>query len=171
MELVSNNRLMELLKQIDNELDGRIKIIAVGGTAMTLLGIKPSTKDLDFELFGEDLARLRKVLKRMPIGYKIDMYEDGLIFTQRLPDDHVMKAIPIKTELKNIDLLALHPLDIIVTKIGRLSERDEEDIKTCIERYHIMKKDVKKRGAQVDYILNKESYEMNLHVVLTRFFQ
>ena len=43
-------RLMEFLKVVDEELNKPIELTAVGGTAMTLLDLKDSTVDMDFNL-------------------------------------------------------------------------------------------------------------------------
>lgn len=39
---LNNSKLLDFLEELDKELDGKIIVVAVGGTAMTLLGIKPS---------------------------------------------------------------------------------------------------------------------------------
>ena len=50
MVRVSKTELLGFLDLFDQELDKNIGLIAVGGTAMTLLGIKASTKDIDFNI-------------------------------------------------------------------------------------------------------------------------
>jgi hypothetical protein len=162
--------LMGFLKRIDKELGRRIKLIAVGGTAMTLLDLKPSTIDVDFDLKNENAEELESALKAIPHGFKIDIFREGMIFSQQLPEDHFKKSILIKTGFKNIMLYALHPLDIVVTKIGRLNERDLQDIKACIEKFGLTKEQIEKRAEHVEYVGREENYTTNLRHVLIKFF-
>jgi hypothetical protein len=129
---------MEFLEQVDKELKRNIKVIAVGGTAMTLLGLKPSTIDIDFDMTAEDAEELERALKFVPHGFRIDIFRNGLIFSQQLPEDHFSRSIPIRV-LKSIEIYALHPLDIVLTKTGRLNERDLQDIEACIEKFGLVK--------------------------------
>jgi len=45
------------LQEVDKELKRKITLVAAGGTAMTLLDVKSSTIDIDFD----SSARLRRV--------------------------------------------------------------------------------------------------------------
>ena len=49
--------LLGLLEAVDAELTRKITLVAAGGTAMTLLDLKPSTIDIDFTGPHEDIAR------------------------------------------------------------------------------------------------------------------
>ena len=74
--------------------------------------------------------------------------------------------------MKNIHLRTLNPLDIVVTKIGRLDDRDKQDIDTCIKKFHLTRAQVTKRAKQVDYVSGREeNYEINLKYVLESFFK
>ena len=55
-----------------------------------------------------------------------------MLFSQDLPGDYLEKSRPARAKMKNTRLRVLVPLDIIVTKIGRLNERDKEDVMRCI---------------------------------------
>lgn len=166
---IGKGRLIEFLKEIDKELAKKIKLIAVGGTAMTLLGLKPSTIDIDFEGSSEHIGEFEKASKMISHGFRVDTYRDGLIFTQQLPDDYSKKSIPVK-KFNKISLYALHPIDIVVTKIGRLDGRDFQDIEKCIKKFKLKKEEVKKRAGLVEYVGNEENYKTNLKAVLKRFF-
>jgi len=45
---LNKNRLLEILGEWNRFLKRKVHLIACGGTAMTLMGVKPSTKDVDF---------------------------------------------------------------------------------------------------------------------------
>ena len=55
------------------------------------------------------------------------------------------KSIKIK-EFNHISLRALQPLDIIVTKIGRLNDRDMQDIEACIQKANVSEAEIRERG-------------------------
>ena len=169
---IGKGKLVGFLRELDKHLSRKIRIIAVGGTAMTLLRLKISTIDIDLEMDSEDIREFRKAEKMFAHGMKkIDIFSDGLIFSQQLPDDHVEMAIPIKQGFDKIDLFALHPVDIVVTKIGRLNPRDMQDIESCIKKYKLSADDVKKRAKEVEYVAGRdENYEINLKHVLETIF-
>ncbi len=52
--------LLDFLEELDKELDRKITLVAVGGTAMTLLDLKNSTIDVDFTIPHDDLPILKK---------------------------------------------------------------------------------------------------------------
>jgi len=167
---IKKDKLISFLKEIDNELGSEIKLIAVGGTAMTLLGLKRSTIDVDFDLSEEDSKVLKRTLEIVPHGFRVDIFTNGLIFSQQLPDNYLDNAIPIKVDFRSIKLYVLNPIDIVVTKIGRLDDRDMGDIKACITRCKLEKEKIIERAKHVEYIGNEENYKINLKVVIKRFF-
>ena len=169
---IGKTKLIGFLRELDLHLSRRIRLIAVGGTAMTLLGLKPSTIDIDFELSHEDAGEFKKATGMFAHGIKkIDTFGDGLIFSQQLPEDHAEKIIPIKTGFDKIQLYSLHPVDIVVTKIGRLDGRDVQDIEMCIKKYRLTMEEIKNRAKAVTYTGREENYRINLKHVLERFFQ
>ena len=101
----------------------------------------------------------------------MDRWTDGTVFSQSLPDDYLEKNIKIK-EYSHIILKALHPIDIVVTKIGRLNPRDIQDIETCINAFKISKDQIKARATLVSptYVPREEDYLYNLNWVITKFF-
>ena len=116
---LNKSRSTEFLEEIDRELSSKITLVAAGGTAMTLLDVKTSTIDVDFTGPADSISELNSALERLQPGFSVDRWPDGMVFSQTLPDDYLRKSIPIKTALKHIELRAMHPVDIVVTKIGR----------------------------------------------------
>ena len=45
---LDKDRLLDILREWNRFLKRKVHLISCGGTAMTLLGVKPSTKDVDF---------------------------------------------------------------------------------------------------------------------------
>ena len=167
---LDKSQLLNLLVRLDEELERKIVLVAVGGTALTLLDAKPSTLDIDVTGPSEDIAIFDRAEKAIPHGFKIDKYKDGAVFTQILPDDYLKKSKRIRTNLRNIDLRALHPIDIVATKIGRLDEWDKQDIETCIRKFHLSKNRIDKRSREVQYAGNEDMYNSNWEYVLENFF-
>jgi hypothetical protein len=163
--------LLDFLEEIDKELQKRITLVAVGGTALTLLGAKPSTIDVDVTLPGDDIDEFHRVLALVPHGFEVHCFQGSVIFSQDLPDDYLDKSSPVKTKMKNIELRTLSPLDIVVTKIARLDPRDKEDIATCIRKFRLTKEQVAERAKQVDYVGRKANYEINLTYTLRNCFE
>ncbi|MFH1294684.1 MAG: DUF6036 family nucleotidyltransferase [Candidatus Aenigmatarchaeota archaeon] len=168
---IDRTGLLGFLEAVDKELKRPITIVAVGGTAMTLLGLKTSTIDIDFDLPTEYFSEFKKTASSIPHGYRLDLYRGGMIFSQQLPSDYIEKSIAIKTKLKNISLRALHPVDIVVTKAGRLDSRDTQDIEACIREYKLTADQIRKRSEAVQYAGREESYADNMRHVLKTFFQ
>nr|MDO8087342.1 hypothetical protein [Candidatus Sigynarchaeum springense] len=103
--------LIDFLKVLDGELEEHVTIVAAGGTAMTLLDLKTSTVDVDFTIPANNKAVLERILRTIPHGFKIDMWANGLVFSQQLPPDYLERSIEIIT-LDHVVLKALDPVDI-----------------------------------------------------------
>jgi hypothetical protein len=171
MARLDSRILLGFLEEVDKELGKSITLVAVGGTALTLLGAKPSTRDVDFALPSDDYDEFERTLSIVPHGFEVHCFDNGMIFSQSLPDDYLERTIPVRTKMKNINLRTLSPLDIVVTKIGRLDLRDKQDINTCIKKFHLTKAQVGKRAKQVDYVGRQENYDINLRHVLENLFK
>ena len=169
MEL-DNTKLLDFLGEIDKELDTDIVLVAVGGTAMTLLNRKPSTRDVDFTIPSQFYDIFQAAMGLVPHGFEVQSWRDGDVFMNILPDDYLDRSSKIKTNLKNITLRALHPVDIVVTKIGRLNERDIEDIETCIKKFKLSRDDIEKRAGDMGYAGNDDAYAVNLGRVIKEYF-
>ena len=167
---LSKQQLLDFLGELDKELEREITVVAVGGTAMTLHNAKVSTIDVDFTIPAGDFSEFHRVLDLVPHGFKVDTWNNGMVFSQDLPEDYLEKSKPVRTKMKNMKLKTLDPLDIIVTKIGRLDDRDKEDIATCIKKFKITKSHIKKRAKQVIYTGREENYEINLNHIMKNFF-
>ena len=166
------NALFDFLSILDEDLTKKITLVAAGGTAMTLLDLKPSTIDIDFTIPGYDRIEFERALKNNPSGYRVDRWTDGHIFCQKLPKDYLEKSIKIK-EFSHISLRALQPIDIVVTKIGRLNDRDMQDIEACIKKTSVSETEIKERALLVvqTYIGPEEDYFAHLDMVLKKFYK
>jgi len=64
---------------------------------------------------------------------------------------------------------ALAPVDIVVTKIGRLDARDSDDVRVCIKRFRLSRIAIVRRAKRVEYVGNQEVFDSNLETV-TKWF-
>ncbi len=136
---------------------------------MTLYKLKASTIDVDFTGPAKDIELFRKAVKLVQPGFKVDSWEDGRVFSQTLPSDYLERSTMVKT-LKNIELRALAPIDVVVTKLGRFDGRDAEDIKACIAGFKLKKKEIINRAKKVQYAGNESLYEYNLGSAMKESF-
>ena len=157
---IGTKGLMDFLLEFNRYLPRKMKIFALGGTALTLLGKKASTRDIDFCFITENERKaFTKTLQT--IGYKldipnklvghgiaIDVYSDGYIFCVQLPPDYMENANKIK-EMSKIDLYVLAPIDLIITKAARFNDRDREDLAVLFENYKIDQKELLHRWIAV----------------------
>ncbi|HLC62532.1 MAG TPA: DUF6036 family nucleotidyltransferase [Candidatus Nanoarchaeia archaeon] len=164
--MIDKNDLLEWLRAADKKLKKKIVLIAVGGTAMTLLGLKSSTRDVDFCIKSEDKKDFEKALGKK---FNVDLFTDGYIFSEQLPEDYAEKSKEI-LNLNSLSLKALSPVDIVITKAARLNARDEEDIR-ALSKY-VDKEELIRRFESVvnSYSGKEEDYRHHLRVVLKRFF-
>lgn len=167
---LDNRKLLGFLEEVEKELSRKIIVVAVGGTAMTLLKVKPSTLDVDFTIPNQYYDEFQSAVKIVSPGFTVHSWIDGAVFVNMLPEDYLTKSIQIKTKMKNMELKALHPVDIVVTKIGRLDERDLQDIEACVKKFKLKKKDIIKRAEQLGYAANEDNYQINLQNVIQEFF-
>lgn len=144
---LSSIDLMDTLDNWNSLMNFRVRLIACGGTALTLLKIKDSTKDIDFIVPKEnEYQRLMKFLRHLNYGDKGGglVHEDdpnfiyqfwcgNRVFTTDLLDSPLEegKHILIK-KWTHIYLGALNLIDLIITKMFRGNQVDRDD---CIAAF------------------------------------
>lgn len=126
---------------------GRIHLVACGGTALSLLGYKESTKDVDFLVPHEkEYERLVKFLtragyvrvtgegwKRPDEAIQYDLYLGKRVFQTELLDSPLEgKGHQRMWEGNKIHLSVLNAADLIITKLFRGTEQDVEDCLTLL---------------------------------------
>jgi hypothetical protein len=164
-----SKQLVEFLEEVEENLPRSIVLVAAGGTAMTLHKFKPSTIDVDFTGPWEDIEVFKKAVSLVQPGFRVDCFDDGQVFSQGLPADYLQKSILIK-KMKRIELRALSPVDIVVTKLGRYDERDGEDIGTCIKRCGLKKQAIIQRARRVQIGGNERLYRDKVDSAIRDFF-
>lgn len=171
MERISRKELLYALSLFDKNLNKDILLIAVGETAMILLGIKDSTNDIDFNIpSNDDFREFNRVNNKIKLDIKIDSWSSNMIFSETLPEDYIKSAIEYKTTFKKIDIWILNPIDIICSKISRLDDVDMEDIKDCIKYASITKVQLIKRASLYSRAGSDDIFEQNLKYIIENMF-
>jgi len=138
---VDKQGLLDIIIAWDSFLKRKVHLIACGGTALTLLGIKASTKDIDLIVPNtgeyEYLIGILKQLGYKPAagsgwsrgdGFIFDLFRGKFVHTTELLETPLDKGNHILTkEFDRIYLGVLNYYDIIITKLFRASSIDIED--------------------------------------------
>ncbi|TAN62990.1 hypothetical protein EPN16_00490 [bacterium] len=138
---IDKDGLMDRLSAWNDYLKRRVRLIACGGTALTLLNIKGSTKDIDLLVPDvkehEYLVTVLKQLGYQPKsgwglsrddGFIFDLFRGKAVHTTELLDSPLDKDkhIFIK-EFSRIYLGILNYYDLIISKLFRASAVDLQD--------------------------------------------
>ena len=138
---IDKQGLLDRLSAWDSFLKRKVHLIACGGTALTLLGVKVSTKDIDLILPNEDEYNyLINILQQL--GYKSASgygwsRDDGFVFdlfrgkhihtTELLESPLIDGNHTLIKEFGHIYLGVLNYYDIIISKLFRGTAIDNED--------------------------------------------
>lgn len=138
---LDKEKLLQELAVWNGLLKRRVRLIACGGTALTLLGIKPSTKDVDLIIPEiKEYDYLTRLLK--DLGYKavtgagvsrdgifiFDLFRGNRVHTTDLIEPVLDQGnhIPVK-EFSQVYLGVLNYYDILISKLFRATSVDVED--------------------------------------------
>jgi hypothetical protein len=153
---IDADELFELIESISKYIEREINIYALGGTALTIEGIKKSTKDVDinidseteykylcsiFDKLGFDKRGIRWFTQE---GLAFDVFYGSYILGTDLMEDCISKSKFIRSFGK-IKLFILPLEDIIISKLARGDSRDFEDIKSIFDNRDINIKNLVQR--------------------------
>lgn len=145
---LDKNQLLEILEEWNRFLKRKVHLIACGGTAMTLLGIKPSTKDVDFMAPNikehEYLTKQLRALgyeavtgsgwKRPGEIFQFDIFRGNTIHTTGLLTSPLEKGRHIiLKEYSSLYIGILNEYDLISSKLMRGTRVDFEDCLSLAE--------------------------------------
>ena len=147
---LDKNRLLDILGEWNRFLKRRVHLIACGGTAMTLLGVKPSTKDIDFiaqrESEHDYLTKQLKAIgykqatgsgwKRTGEEFRFDIFRGHRIHTTELLRSPLEKGKhSILREFSHRYIGILNDYDLISSKLMRGTRVDFEDCISLTEAH------------------------------------
>ena len=174
---ITSDRLLDTLDNWDRLMNFGVQLIACGGTALTLLDLKESTKDID--LVVPVVTEYEKLIKFLStIGYSekgggwahpddpLFLYQfwcGKRVFTTELLDSPLDagKHIVIK-EWPHIYLGALNLIDLIITKMFRGTGLDVDDCITVFETEQVNAEELFERYSEAArYDLNPDKMMQN----------
>jgi hypothetical protein len=180
----------ELIQTIDNWerlINFKVQLIGCGGTAMTLLEIKDSTKDIDFIVpMPKEYERLMKFLHAL--GYEeksgglahpddpyflYQFWAGNRVFTTELLDSPLEPGnnITIK-KWRHVYLGALNLMDLIITKMFRGTQADIDDCVSAFAAYEIDPERLLDRYAEAaKYDLNPDRMMRNFIYLVEALFK
>ena len=185
---ISKQELLEELGAWDGFLGRRVRLIACGGTAMTLIGVKDSTKDIDLMVPDEsEYKYLLKTIKELgfePVrgsgwsrsgGFIFDIFSGNKIHTTELLESPLEKGnhFPVK-EFRKIFLGVLNYYDLIISKLFRGQTVDFQDCLTLAraKRNEIDLEKLKNRYQETaKYDVSEERIMKNLEWFLERLIK
>lgn len=171
--------LLDKISAWDSFLKRKVHLIACGGTALTLLGIKDSTKDID--LIVPDLTEYNYLISNLEqLGYKsasgwgwtrgdgfiFDLFRGKRVHTTELLESPLNKGNhTLIKEFSHIYLGVLNYYDIIITKLFRADTVDIEDCLALLrhKRQHIdIKLLIKRFKETASYDVSEDKVNKNL---------
>lgn len=149
--------LYALLESISTYMEKEVEVYALGGTALTILGLKSSTKDVDFNVDStEQYTYLIKLFKDLGFeeigsirwqtqeGFALDIfYGSNILGTALLPD--CLKKSRFIRGFGKLKLYTFSLDDIIISKLARGSDRDFMDIKQILLKEKIVMEELVNR--------------------------
>ncbi len=161
---LDKNQLLESLGEWNRFLKRKVHMIACGGTAMTLLGVKESTKDVDFmvpEIREYDyLTKQLDALGYKPVGgygwkldgeiFQFDIFRGNNIHTTELLESPLkIGRHTILKEYSRLYIGILNTYDLIASKLMRgtdvdfkdclmltVAQRDKINIDKLVDHFH-----------------------------------
>ncbi|MBC8552022.1 MAG: hypothetical protein ISR96_05185 [Nitrospira sp.] len=142
LDRIDKQTLLDELQQWNSFLKRKVHLIACGGTALTLLGIKPSTKDVDFMVPVEaEHKYLIKTIKKLGyeqktasgwqrVGhvFRYDLFSGNKIHTTELLRSPLEEGQHILLkEFSHIYVGVLNEYDLITSKLFRGTNVDFDD--------------------------------------------
>jgi hypothetical protein len=160
--------LAELVKELQRRTDLRepITMLIAGGMATHLYTAARVTTDVDAE-FSKRILLPNDLLVETKDGNMLYLDSSYNSSFALMHEDYQQDAVqvPIGTDL--IDVYVLSPIDLIVSKIARLSGPDREDIAGLVSRFGITAEQIEDRAEEAiaGYVGNVDYLRMNLHQV------
>ncbi len=144
--------LYERFEAWNGYLTGRARLIACGGTALTLLGFKDSTKDVDLMIPDEreydSFIRMLQALGYRQVGgrswrsdsdslFILDIFRGNFIHTTELVESPLIEGNhTLIREYSRIYLGVLNDYDLITSKLLRGTSVDFDDCRALVEGRH-----------------------------------
>ena len=147
---IDRSKLLDVLSQWDRYLKRKVSCIACRGTALTLINVKESTKDIDLIIPKlKDYKYLVNILKDLGYeqvtgsgwqkekGFFFDLFVGKTVFTTELLESPLESGNHfLFKEYSSLYLGILNYYDLIITKLFRYTSIDVEDCLSLLREKH-----------------------------------
>jgi len=159
----TKKELLALFKSIDTKIKSKAIIVSIGGTALTLLGYKDFSYDLDLiitdaenpeEFYNAYYATINE------LGLSQGEHPPFTAFDMSLLEikDYLKKSDFFKSlKFKRITLCTMNIMDIIISKNFRGFPRDKEDIVLIMNSHRISRQALQARYLE---LLKQQAYDV-----------
>jgi len=184
---IKTDELARTLEAWDALIPGRqkIRLVACGGTALTLMGYKESTKDVDF-LVPETEAYRKLIDFLVKAGYRqetqygwrragevilFDLYPGKKVYVTELLTSPLDRGGSRKWKAwKKIEVSILNPPDLLISKMFRGTEVDIQDSLLLLSRGKIDLKKLQERYRETaQYDISEAKVMKSLERLLERW--
>ena len=148
IDRLDKDLLIDILREWNRFLRRKVHLIACGGSAMTLIGVKPTTKDVDF--MAPKVKEYDYLIKQLKtLGYKqvtgsgwkrdsedfqFDIFRGNCIHTTELLRSPLEEGChSILMEFSHLYIGILNDYDLIASKLMRGTRVDFEDCLSLVE--------------------------------------
>lgn len=174
---INYRSLTEVLRELDKNLSGypNVRLVAIGGTALNLIGLKSSTFDIDFILENDNPLLKAEILYYLDKrGYSCHLQDRGRIVSYDLPPDYFTRARvanKINQILNHIEIYVMNPVDLVISKLARFNAGDKEDITQLILRFNPSWSEIRHRFVQFCNLFqgNKANLKHNFNLFSSLF--
>lgn len=184
---IKKDELTRTLQAWDELLPGRgkIRLVACGGTALTLMGHKESTKDVDFLVpEPEEYNHLTGFLaqagyrQETQYGWKregetilFDLYPGKKVYVTELLTSPLARGGSRKWKAwKKIEVSILNPADLVISKMFRGTEVDIQDSLLLLSKEKLDFRKLQARYRETaKYEISEEKVLRNLELLLKRW--
>ncbi len=182
---LNKDQLLAVLEEWNRFLKRKVHLIACGGTAMTLSGVKPSTKDVDFMVPNIQehhylIKQLRALEYEQVTGFgwkrageifQFDIFRGNFIHTTELLTSPLEKDgnRPLK-EYSHLYLGVLNDYDLISSKLMRGTRVDFYDFQSLAEA-HMTDLDIDRLIAHFNELVSFDIAEERLRPHMQYFIE
>jgi hypothetical protein len=162
--------LTDLVNQLDKSLQLKepLKMYIAGGMAVHLYTAARVTTDVDAE-FSKRFIVPGDLLVETTTGNMLYLDANYNSTFALMHEDYLDDAVRVPMDTDHIEVFVLSPVDLVVSKIARLSGPDMGDIQSLIWTLKITADEIQKRAEEAmhGYIGNMSALQLNLKEVLS----
>lgn len=143
--------ILDLLEYLDKNLNSNVILVFMGGTALTLLGEKELSNDIDVILYSaenkeEFFDKYFETIKALKLNQgehpPYEEFDVGLMDIK----DYFQKSEPLQGfKFKHITAHTMNILDIIISKNFRGLPKDKQDIIKLLQKRQVSKSSLQQR--------------------------